>query len=135
MGVTIYSKERECSFLLNIALFIGYLRCYSPVTNKYLWQHNEGFYNQYVLPELAHEKREELGEETFMTIMSGKLKVQIGNEQHYKAWQAKMLVGVSESFYNLDWVMLRNNSRTKFVTCDVPIIPLLDTMNIASGLS
>lgn len=113
-------EASELPVIMKGILYITYLRLLSPRSIEMAQKLREGIANQLLATQV--DKIEDLTPKQRQLIKDGKIQVQFNDPVYFKGFSLNHLYEVSEYIYSRNWDILINNTKTKFITSDNPLI-------------
>ncbi|HCD9498742.1 DUF4238 domain-containing protein [Legionella pneumophila] len=113
-------EENELPVIMKGVLYIAYLRLLSPRSIEMAQKLREGIANR--LLAIQVDKIDDLTPNQRQLIKDGKIQVQFNDPVYFKGFSLNHLYDVSKYIYSRNWDILINNTKTKFITSDNPVI-------------
>ncbi|HAW6249041.1 TPA: DUF4238 domain-containing protein [Legionella pneumophila] len=113
-------ESGELPVIMKGVLYIAYLRLLSPRSIKMAQKLREGMANQFLATQA--DKIEDLTSKQRQLIKDGKIQVQFNDPVYFKGFAINQLDWLPQYIYSRNWDILINNTKTKFITSDNPII-------------
>ncbi|HAT1881219.1 TPA: DUF4238 domain-containing protein [Legionella pneumophila] len=113
-------ESSDMPIIMKGVLYIAYLRLLSPRAIKMAQDLREGITNHILATQV--DKIEGLTVEQRKLIKDRKIQVQFNDPVYFKGFSLNHLHEVSEYIYSRNWDILINNTETKFITSDNPVM-------------
>lgn len=113
-------ESSDIPIIMKGVLYIAYLRLISPRSIKMAQSLREGIANH--LLAIQVDKIEGLTAKERKLIKDRKIQVQFNDPVYFKGFSLNYLHEVSEYIYSRNWEILINNTETKFITSDNPVM-------------